>query len=313
MTRHRITITEGRVERVDRLLAASIAGVSRRRIQQLLAERLVRIDGRTARKGDLVRGERVVEVELLAPLTVALVAETDPAVPVLAEDPSFVALDKPAGRPSHALRSTDRDTIANFLAARFPECVAAGGSSLEAGLVHRLDTATSGVILAARSKQDWHALRRQFREGTIEKRYLAVVSGAITRPGEICRPIAPHPRSRRKVLVLGDGERSSGAKTALTRYRPLAAGREVTLLEVEIPTGRMHQIRAHLAAIGHPVVGDVIYGAGEIPEGRHLLHAARLAFRHPRSAERVIVESLPPADFLHALRRLGVPFHFAAR
>ena len=239
MTRHRITITEGRVERVDRLLAASIAGVSRRRIQQLLAERLVRIDGRTARKGDLLRGERVVEVELLAPLTAALVAEPDPAVPVLAEDPSFVALDKPAGRPSQALRSTDRDTIANFLAARFPECVAAGGSSLEAGLVHRLDTATSGVILAARSEEDWRELRRQFREGTIEKRYLAVVGGAIADPGEICRPIAPHPHSRRKVLVLGDGERSSGAKTALTRYRPLAAGPEVTLLEAEIPTGRM--------------------------------------------------------------------------
>jgi 23S rRNA pseudouridine1911/1915/1917 synthase len=165
--RHRIPIVEGRVERVDRLLSAAIAGASRRRIQQLLAERLVRIDGRTARKGDMICGGRIVEVELLAPLTVALVAEAEPAVPLLAEDPSFVVLDKPAGRPSHALRCTDRDTLANFLAARFPECVAAGDSPLEAGLVHRLDTATSGAILAARSKRDWRALRRQFRERTI--------------------------------------------------------------------------------------------------------------------------------------------------
>jgi 23S rRNA pseudouridine1911/1915/1917 synthase len=175
-------------------------------------------------------------------------------------------------------------------------------------LVHRLDTATSGVILAARSKEDWLALRRQFREGTIEKRYLAVVGGALDHPGEVCRPIAPHPRNRRKVLVLENGEGSPGAKTALTRYRPLAAGSGLTLLEVEIPTGRMHQIRAHLAAIGHPVIGDSIYGAGEIPEGRHLLHAARLAFEHPRNAERVIVESLAPGDFRHALHRLGLRF-----
>jgi 23S rRNA pseudouridine1911/1915/1917 synthase len=308
VTRHRISVTEGRAERVDRLLAASIAGVSRRRIQQLLAERLVRIDGRTPRKGDVIHGERVVEVELLAPLTLALVAEGEPAVPLLLEDPSFVALDKPAGRPSHALRSTDRETLANFLAARFPECVAAGDSPLEAGLVHRLDTATSGVILAARSKDDWRALRRQFREGTIEKRYLAVVGGALARPGEVCRAIASHPRSRRKVLVLEPGERSPGSKMALTRYRPLAAGRGVTLLEVQIPTGRMHQIRAHLAAIGHPVIGDSIYGAGKIPEDRHLLHAARLAFEHPRNAERVIVESPPPGDFRRALHRLGIHF-----
>jgi 23S rRNA pseudouridine1911/1915/1917 synthase len=308
MTLHRIPLTEGRAERVDRLLAASIPGVSRRRLQQLLAERLVRIDGRTARKGDVIRGGRVVEVELLAPLTTVLVAEAEPAVPLLVEDPSFVALDKPAGRPSHALRSSDLDTVANFLAARFPECVAAGDSPLEAGLVHRLDTATSGVILAARSKEDWRALRRQFHEGTIEKRYLAVVGGALAHPGEVCRPIAPHPRSRRKVLVLENGERSPSAKTALTRYRPLAAGRGVTLLEVEIPTGRMHQIRAHLAAIGHPVIGDAIYGAGEIPESRHLLHAERLAFQHPRNTERVIVESQPPSDFQRALHRLGVRF-----
>ncbi|MET0153895.1 MAG: RluA family pseudouridine synthase [Candidatus Binatia bacterium] len=306
MTRHRIHVAQGRAERVDRLLAASIAGVSRRGIQQMLSQRLVRIDGRAARKGEMIYGERILEVEVLAPLAAAIVAEAEPAVPLLVEDPSWVALDKPARRPSHALRASDRGTIANFIAARFPECISVGDSPLEAGLVHRLDTGTSGVIVAARSRETWLALRRQFREGTIEKRYFAVVSGALAGPGVIDRPIAPHPRSRRKVQVLGEGDRNPGARTAITRYSPLAARRGMTLLEVEIPTGRMHQIRAHLAAIGHPVIGDVVYGEQAIAEGRHLLHAARLGFDHPRDSRRVIVESPPPADFVRALRRLGL-------
>jgi 23S rRNA pseudouridine1911/1915/1917 synthase len=307
MTRHRVHVAEGRSERVDRLLASAIVGASRRRIQQLLCAHLVRIDGRIVRKGDMIRGERIVEVEILAPLRVEIAAEAEPAVPVLVEDSSFVALDKPAGRPSHVLRASDRDSIANFLAACFPECVGAGDSPLDGGLVHRLDTATSGVIVAARSRDAWLALRRQFREGTIEKRYLAVVDGAVLEPGEISRPIAPHPRSRRKVLVLQEGAISAHAKGALTRYRPLAAGRHSTLLEVEIPTGRMHQIRAHLASIAHAVVGDVTYGEREIPEGRHLLHAARLGFDHPREGSRVVIESPPPADFVRAIQRLGLP------
>jgi 23S rRNA pseudouridine1911/1915/1917 synthase len=306
MTRHRIHVAQGRAERVDRLLAAAIGGVSRRRIQQLLSERLVRIDGRAARKGEMIHGERILEVEVLAPFAPAIVAEPEPSVPLLAEDPSWVALDKPARRPSHALRAGDRGTIANFIAARFPECVSASDSPLEAGLVHRLDADTSGVILAARSRETWLGLRRQFRDETIEKRYLAVVSGALSEPGAIDRPIAPHPRSRRKVLVLGERDRNPRARAAVTRYRPLDVRREATLLEVEIATGRMHQIRAHLAAIAHPVVGDVLYGGKAIAEGRHLLHAARLGFDDPRDRRRVIVESFPTADFVRALRRLGL-------
>jgi 23S rRNA pseudouridine1911/1915/1917 synthase len=306
MIRHRIHVAQGRAERVDRLLAASIAGVSRRRIQQLLAERLVRIDGRAARKGEMICGERILEVEVFAPLAAVIVAEAEPAVAVLVQDPSWVALDKPARRPSHALRASDRGTIANFLAARFPECISAGDSPLEAGLVHRLDTGTSGVLVAARSREAWLALRRQFRDGTIEKRYLAVVSGTLAEAGVIDRPITPHPRSGRKVLVLGEGDRNPGARTAITRYRPLAARGAATLLEVEIPTGRMHQIRAHFAAVGHPVIGDVLYGAQAITEERHLLHAARLGFDDPRDGRRVTVESVPPAEFTRALRRLGL-------
>jgi len=182
--RHRILIPADRSERVDRLLAESLPGVSRRRVQQLLEAGLVRVDGRRARKGQLLHGERWIDVELLGDAGPSLPAEPEPAVVVLFEDPACLVLDKPAGRPGHALRSGERGTVANFIAARFPECVAAGDSPLEAGLVHRLDTETSGALLAARSREAWLALRRQFRDRTVAKRYVAVVAGVVRSPGD---------------------------------------------------------------------------------------------------------------------------------
>jgi len=302
---HEIHVAAGRAERLDRLLADSIADLSRRRAQQLLAAGLVRVDGRRARKGDVIRGETTIAVELPDSPAAAIIPEPDPPVSVLYEDAQSIVLDKPAGRPAHALRSNERGTIANFLAARFPECVGAGRTPLEAGLAHRLDTATSGALLAARSREAWLALRGQFRDGRIGKLYAAVVAGSILEAGEIRRPIEPHPRSHRKVRVLDAEEGSRRARPAVTRYAPRARGRDSTLLDVEISTGVMHQIRAHLAAIGHPVVGDDLYGSAARAE-RHLLHARRLAFDSPATGERVVVESPLPSDFIAALRRLGL-------
>lgn len=305
MAKQRIHLASGRCERVDRLLAAALGGWSRRRLQRLLEEGSVRVDGRRVRKGDLLRGERTIEVEL--PMAESdLAAEADLAFAVLFEDERCVVVDKPAGRAGHALRPEERGTVANFLVARFPECRAAGDSPLEAGLVHRLDTDTSGALLAARDREAWRRLREQFRAGTVGKCYAAVVRGDVRAPGEIERAIESDARSRRKVRVLADGKISRRARPAFTRYVPLARSPTATLLEVEIPTGVRHQIRAHLAAIGHPVLGDEIYGGGEVPEGRHLLHASRLAFDHPESGTRVNVESSLPAEFVEALSRLGL-------
>lgn len=305
MAKQRIHLAAGRSERVDRLLAEALGGVSRRRLQRLLAEGALRIDGRRVRKGEVLHGERTIEVELPA-AEGEIAAEPGLALALLFEDARCVAVDKPAGRPGHALRADERGTVANFLAARFPECLAAGDSPLEAGLVHRLDTDTSGVLLAARDRAAWLDLRRQFRAGTITKRYAAVVVGEIAAPGEIRRAIESGARRRPQVRVLADGERTRRSRAALTRYLPVARSAEATLLEVEIPTGVRHQIRAHLAAIGHPVLGDQRYGGGEIPEGRHLLHARRLAFDPPGGGARVEVESPLPAEFVAALRRLGL-------
>jgi 23S rRNA pseudouridine1911/1915/1917 synthase len=304
MAKHRVELPAGRSTRVDRLLAASLPGISRRHLRRLLAEGTVRVDGRRARKGDMLSGARSVEIEV--PDATAPEPEPEPAIPVLFVDPTCVALDKPGGRPGHALRPGERGTVAGFLAARFPECLDAGDTPLEAGLVHRLDTDTSGVLLAARDRTAWRRLRNQFRTGQIAKQYFALVGGSVRMPGEVRRAIEPHPRSRRKVRVLAEGEASHRARAAVTAYRPRAVSSRATLLEVEIVTGVMHQIRAHLAAIGHPVLGDLLYGGDPVPEGRHLLHAARLAFDHPRSGKRVEVRSRLPADFETALRRLGL-------
>jgi len=306
MAKHRIELSAGSPMRVDRLLAASLPGFSRRTLRRLFDEGAIRVDGRPARKGELLSGRRIVEIEVPDATLPELTAEPEPPVPILFLDASCVALDKPAGRPGHALRPGESGTVANFLAARFPECLAAGDTPLEAGLVHRLDTDTSGVLLAARDRRAWRELREQFRSRQVAKHYLALVSGSLSAPGEVRRPIEPHPRSRRKVRVLGEGEASRRAHPAVTRYRPRAGSSHATLLEVEIATGVMHQIRAHLAAIGHPVLGDLLYGGDPVPERRHLLHAARLIFDHPLSGARIEVRSPLPVDFEAALRRIGL-------
>jgi 23S rRNA pseudouridine1911/1915/1917 synthase len=305
MARYSVSLASGEAERVDRLLARAIDGISRRTAQRWLEQGRIRIDGRRARKGEWLRGDRTIEIQVVDEPPRHLLAEPERAVPVLFEDEHVVALDKPAGRPGHAVRADQRGTVANFIAARFPECIAAGATPLEAGLAHRLDTDTSGVLLAARRRDAWQALREQFAARTIGKHYLAVVHGAVAAPGEIARPIAGDPRSARRVRVLASGEAEANARPAITRYRPRAVAPGYTLLDIEITTGVRHQIRAHLAAIGHPIVGDPLYGGSGTESLRQCLHARALSFDHPAAGERITVTSPLPGDFTAALSTLG--------
>ncbi|MGH7896476.1 MAG: RluA family pseudouridine synthase [Candidatus Binatia bacterium] len=304
MIRIEVRLSAGAADRADRVIAAAVAGLSRRRAQQLIAEGSIRVDGRRIRKGAVLSGDRVIDIEILVPVSQTLAPEPDLEIPILYQDDACVAVDKPAGRPSHALDADERGTVANFLVGRFPETAAAGKTPLESGLAHRLDTDTSGVLLAARTPEAWRRLRSEFSERRVRKCYLALVHGSTPERAEIDRPIAAHPRSRRRVRVLGDGDSSARGRPAVTRYRAIAQSAGFTLLEVTIETGVMHQIRAHLAASGHPVVGDEIYGVGRT-EGapRQLLHAERLEFRHPTSGEWVRVLSPLPRDFREFLGR----------
>lgn len=292
----------GAALRLDRFLGSHGGGLSRRAAQQAIAGGAVRINGRIARKAALVAPGDVVAVDD-AVLQPAL-PEPHPelAIEVLHEDSTLVVVDKPAGVPTMALRDQAGATVAGFLVAHFPEVAAAGASPLEAGIVHRLDNDTSGLLLAARTPAAYADLRRQFAERQVVKEYTALVEGLVREEGWIRTPIAPARRRGDRMRAVED---AAGARPAETHYRPLQQVGRATLLAVRIRTGVRHQIRVHLAAIGHPIVGDVAYGARPDPAARRqMLHACYLEFDHPASGARLDLRSGIPADFNAAVRQL---------
>jgi 23S rRNA pseudouridine1911/1915/1917 synthase len=308
----RFTVEPGEGGRLDRLLADRVPGVGRRRWAELLAAGEVRVDGRRARKGDRVAPGAVIEVSQVPAVGEALSPAPQPELPLelLHEDARLIAIGKPAGQPSHPLRGGELGTAASAIRARYPDCAAASLDPREGGLVHRLDRGTSGVLVAARDRDAWQRVRRAFGAGLVEKRYLALVAGRVG-PGESHAALIQ--RGQRAVVV---GDHRPGALEAETRWRPLAGGEDLTLLEVEAATGRTHQVRAHLAAAGHPLVGDPLYGGpteisasggGEPFALDHpLLHAAWIALPHPDSGERLAIEAVMPADRRALLERLGL-------
>ncbi|HEX2569956.1 MAG TPA: RluA family pseudouridine synthase [Polyangia bacterium] len=271
-------------QRLDHFVADR-AGCSHAAARRLVVEERVRVDGRRGRKGGMVRaGERVtVEGPLPEAGQLQPVPEAGLGVEVIYVDEDLVALAKPPGMASHPLRAGERGTLANALVARFPECAEVGADPREAGLVHRLDRDTSGVLMAARHAAAWQSLRRVFREGRVGKEYLALVAGEVQAPGEVDLPLAHHPGDRKRMRVARPGEEGQPART---QFAPLAGAGGKTLLVVRMSTGRMHQVRVHLAHAGHPLVGDLLYGGPEPLPGLegHFLHAWRIELPHPGGA-----------------------------
>lgn len=299
-----IRAADGVPTRLDKALARHFPAASRRAIRELIATGSVRLNGRRARKGEMVRAGdriRVSDPGRLGPAP--LRPQPDLPVRVIAADRSFVAVDKPAGMPSLALRSRPENSVANFLVGRFP-ALRAVGAQLEGGLVHRLDTGTSGVLLAARTTEAYRALRRCFRQRAVEKLYLALVEGDIGAAGSVTTPIAPASRSGRRMSAGTGTRRARTARQAITEYRPLCRYGSATLLAITIATGVRHQIRVHLASIGHPILGDALYGAKERSASRPLLHARELRFPHPRDGKLVTIEAPLPSDFVAAQEEL---------
>ncbi|HJZ88038.1 MAG TPA: RluA family pseudouridine synthase [Polyangia bacterium] len=283
-------------ERVDKLVGAHLHA-SRAAVRRLIERGAVHVGGRRARKGQrLAAGQRVVVSETVPPPeALRPLPEPDAPLSVIAVDPDWVAIAKPAGPPSHPLAPAERGTVANALVARFPECADASTDPREGGLVHRLDGGTSGVLLAARSRPAWLGLREAFRSGQVEKHYLALVAGApASEHGVIAAPLES--RGRRAVV-------DAGGRPARTEWRVierLAGG--LTLLALSTRTGRMHQVRAHLAYAELPIVGDRLYGGppGESGLCGHFLHAARIVLPGGRE----LLAPLPP-DRQTLLHRLG--------
>ena len=293
MARFRVE-AEGAGARVDHFVAEAVPGLSVAAARRLVAAGAVRVDGRPAKKGArLVAGQTVEldEAEGAAEAPDARRVRADPAVPVtvLLIDEAFVAVDKPAGVPSHPRAAGELGTAANAIAARFPECATASPDPREGGLVHRLDTGTSGVLLAARNAAVWPRLRAALSSSGCEKTYLAEVRGAPPHAGEASAPIGRVGRRGARVRV-GGGRNPLPAHTT---WEVIARRAETTLVRVRLHKGRAHQVRAHLAAAGYPIVGDSLYGGGA-GDPLHL-HAESTRFPHPDSGALILIESPPPA------------------
>ncbi len=281
--------------RLDRFLQERLAAYSRTRLQDWIRNGRVRVDGKAGKPSYELRGGESIEVEPAQPPP--LNAEPEPIpLEILYEDRDVVAVNKPAGMVVHAGAGCRSGTLVNALLARFESLSGLGGGE-RPGIVHRLDRFTSGVILVARNDAAHRHLAGQFARREVEKVYLALVHGAVKQDwGRIDKPIARDPARRiRMTARLGRG------RNALTEYRVLRRCGGLTLLEVRIGTGRTHQIRVHLAGMGHPVAGDRVYGAparveGRPPPGRFLLHARRISFVSPATGGSVTVEAPVPAD-----------------
>jgi len=221
-------------------------------------------------------GERVTLESLPGPVDFHAAPDADLALEVLLETDAYVVVDKPAGVPSYPLKEGELGTLAGALVARYPEMRGVGYSKREPGILHRLDTDTSGVMLAARDQDTFDELRRMLEAGEIEKRYLARCTGIVPAPFVIETPIANDPRDRRKVRVCTDPReiKRLGAQAARTEVLSSTPAAHGSLIEVRANNARRHQIRVHLASIGHPLLGDPLYGGP--PLEHHLLHASSL-------------------------------------
>jgi len=243
------------------------------------------------------------------PASAAITPNPDLKLEVLFENASVLVINKPGRMPCHPLRSSERDTVMNAIAATYPETAAVGDKPNEGGLVHRLDNGTSGALIVARTGAAFAAMRSAIREGRVVRRYQALVSGRLEESVEIAAPIAHHPKNPRKMIaVSGSADlRHPGARPAATAVEPIRNYRGFTLVAVKPRTGSRHQIRVHLASIGMPLAGDVLYGGAPIsglPPDRFWLHLGLLRFDSP-AGDRVQVEAPLAPDLTAVLLQLS--------
>lgn len=303
MSEKRFSIEQGDGgERLDKLVAKR-TGLSRAEVKRLFEEKRVKIGRRPAAKGEVAQAGVEVLVELYdGPVGATPEEQAAASLRVLLERDDVVVIDKPAGQPTAPLRPGETGTVANALSARYPEMRAVGFNEREPGLIHRLDNDTSGVLVAARTKKAFDALNHALKEGRVEKRYLAVchdLDDALPDQGTIEIPLAPHPKDRRRVLAClhpRDVERLD-PRPAITHYSVKQRAGNLALVEVRAPKALRHQIRAHLAAIRCPIVGDVLYGAPEHQSlHRHALHASSVTWGGSAGVPAFTVLSPLPAD-----------------
>ena len=289
-------------ERLDQFLARSAEGLTRSAAQRLLEEGQVLLNGRTAKKNARTAPGDLVALTLPDPEPVDVLPQDIP-LDVAYEDGDVIVVNKPVGMVVHPAPGHPDGTLVNALLYHCGDSLSGINGALRPGIVHRIDRDTSGLIIAAKNDAAHLALAAQLQDHSLYRAYEAVCVGGLKEDqGTVDAPIGRHPADRKKMCVDWKNGRS-----AVTHWRVLGRYPGHTHIQCRLETGRTHQIRVHMASIGHPLLGDTVYGAKRPVPGLagQCLHARRLSFLHPRTGERVTVECPLPPYFIKVLDRLG--------
>ena len=294
---HEFRVSEGEV-RLDQYLAGQDTGLTRSRLHRLIVEGQALVNDLPAKPSHKVRTGDKVRLSVPPPRPSGLVAQDIP-VNVVYQDQDLVVIDKPAGLAVHPGPGHPDSTLVNALLAMCPDIQGIGGE-IRPGIVHRLDKDTSGLMMVAKTHDAHTNLSAQIKARQVTKGYLALVEGTpAPLEGKVDAPVGRHPRRRTRMAVV------IGGKEARTSYRVIEKFQEHSLLELYLETGRTHQIRVHMAHLGHPLVGDATYGHKSLLVDRHFLHAFHLAFKHPATGEALEFRTGLPADLAPAIAALS--------
>ena len=286
-------------ERLDRTIPAHVPDLSRAVVQRLIKTGEVTVNGRPSKPSYRVQVGDEISFSLPVEMPEPVVPEDIP-LDIIHEDEALLVVNKPAGMVVHPALGHPSGTLVNAVLAHCPQVADVGGLE-RAGIVHRLDKDTSGLILIAKADAVRAALQRQFKRRQVAKTYLALVEGQVQpREGVIEAPVGRDKRQRKRMAVVRRG------REARTMYRAIEYFADHTLLEVRPHTGRTHQVRVHLAWLGYPVVGDAVYGyrRQRLLQGRHFLHASRIRFTHPTTGQEIEFEATLPDELVAVLERL---------
>jgi 23S rRNA pseudouridine1911/1915/1917 synthase len=306
---HHVYFVDGLFQgrRLDAFLVTHLPAHSRSQLKGFIEAGLITVDGASAKPALRVRRGQRIEITIPPPPPAEIVPEAMP-LDVVFEDEQLLVVNKPPGLVVHPGAGRTGGTLANAVLARVPH-MAGVGSALRPGIVHRLDKDTSGLLMVAKTPQAYRVLQSQVAARTVSRTYLALVDGVLPRDeGTIDAPIGRHPHHRTRMAVVPRG------RAAVTRYRVRERFADHTLVEVQLVTGRTHQIRVHFAHLGYPVAGDPVYGrADDLGIGRQALHAFRLKFTHPTSGRSLQFEAPLPADLMAGLARARAEGLFASQ
>jgi 23S rRNA pseudouridine1911/1915/1917 synthase len=297
--------------RLDRALAAALPTLSRERLKTLIRSgALVRGDIAVRDPATKVRGDEQFRLAVPEPEPAHNEAQDIP-LKVVFEDEHLLVIDKPAGLVVHPAAGNRDGTLVNALLHHCGDSLSGIGGVARPGIVHRIDKDTSGLMVVAKTDVAHEKLAKQFAKHSIDRRYLAIVSGVPkTNEGSVDAPLARSSANRKKIAIVGEGR----GKRAVTHWTRKTALRDAALVECRLETGRTHQVRVHMASLGHPLLGDPVYGSGkghrallkELGFHRQALHAAVLGFEHPVTKHRLSFESGMPADMQELFSALGV-------